>query len=75
MAWRDAILSRDPLSFEQGKFGEAHEDGIEGAGFQARFAAKFVAVTPGGGMPDEALQDAQSLRRQAGTLHQIILHI
>jgi hypothetical protein len=26
-------------------------------------------------MPDEALQDAQSLRRQAGTLHQIILHI
>jgi len=75
MARRDTVFGGNPLSFQQGKFGEAHEDGIEGAGFQARFAAKFVAVTPGGGMPDEALQDAQSLRRQAGTLHQIILHI
>ena len=62
MARRDAILRRNPLRFEQGEFGEAHEDGIEGAGFEACFAAEFVAVTPGGGMLDEALEEAESLR-------------
>ena len=63
MARRDAVFGGDPLGFEQGVFGEAHEDGVEGAGFEAGFAAEFVAVTPGGGALDEAFEDAESLRR------------
>ena len=63
MARRDAIFCCDPLGFEQEKLGEAHEDGVEGAGFEAGFAAEFVAVAPGGGALDEAFEDAESLWR------------
>ena len=71
MARRDAVFGRDPLGFEQGEFREAHEDGIERAGFQTRLAAQFVAVAPGGGAFNEALEDAQSFWGQAGSLHKL----
>jgi len=41
---------------------ETHEDGIERAGLEARFAAEFVAVAPGGGALDEAFENAKGLR-------------
>ena len=62
VARRDAVFSGDPLRLEQRKFGEAHEDGVKRAGFEAGFAAELVAVTPGRRALDEALQDAKSLR-------------
>ena len=62
MARRDAVFGRDPLGFQQRKLGEAHEDGIERAGLQARFTAKFVTVTPGRGMLDETLEHPERLR-------------
>ena len=75
MAWRDAVFGGDPLGFEQGVLGQAHEDGIERAGLQAGFAAEFVAVAPGSGALDEAFEDAEGLRGQAGRLHRSSLHI
>ena len=62
MSRRDAVFGRDPLRFEQGIFGEAHENRIERAGFEAGFAAKLVAVAPGSGALDEAFEDAKGLR-------------
>ena len=62
MSRRDAVFGGDPLGFEQGEFGEAHENRIERAGFEAGFAAELVAVAPGGGALDEAFEDAKGLR-------------
>ena len=62
VARRDAVFGGDPLGFEQGKFGEAHENRVERAGLEAGFAAEFVAVAPGGRALDEAFEDAKGLR-------------
>ena len=71
MAWRDAVFGGNPLGFEQGEFGQAHEDRVKRAGFEARFAAEFVAVAPRRGALDEAFENAEGLRRQAGSLHSL----
>ena len=62
VARRDAVFCGDPLGFEQGVFGQAHEDRVERAGLEAGFTAEFVAVAPGSRTLDEAFEDAKSLR-------------
>ena len=62
MTRRNTILGGYPLGFEQREFGEAHQNRVERSRFKSRFAAQFVAVAPGGGMLDEAFEDAEGLR-------------
>ena len=58
----NAILGGHPLGFEQREFGETHENRVERAGLESRFAAQLIAVVPGGRVLDEALENAESLR-------------
>jgi len=75
MSRRNAILGGYPLGFQQREFGEAHENRVERAGLESRFAAQFVAVAPGGRVFDEAFENAKSLRRYSRNLHSNSLHI
>ena len=75
MTRRNAILGGYPFGFEQGEFGEAHENRVERAGLKSRFAAQLVAVAPGRRAFDEAFENAESLRGYSRRLHRISLHI
>jgi hypothetical protein len=63
VARRDTIFGAYPFSFEQGILGQAHENGIKGAGLESRFPAEFVAVAPSGGPIEEAFEKEEGLPR------------
>ena len=71
----NAVFRGYPLGFEQGELGEAHENRIEGAGFEPSFAAQFVSILPSGWAFDEAFENAKSLRGESTYLHGRSLYI
>jgi hypothetical protein len=75
MTGGNAVLSDYPLGFEQREFRETHENRVERAGLQSRFAAQLVTVPPGGRVLDKAFENTESLCGYSRSLHQQSLHI
>src|ERR1700730_1436433 len=65
-----ADLGNFPRGVEQLPFREAHENGIQRAGFQPRVPADVVAVFPVFRSREKGIEDLKGLRRQSrGRLH------
>lgn len=69
MARWDPVLRGDPLGFEQGQLGETHENRIQGAGLEPRFAAQFIPIAPSGWALDEAFENLKSLWGESAYFH------
>ncbi len=69
MPRRDTVLGADPLGFEQGELGQAHENRVERAGLQSRFAAQLISIAPSSRALGEPFKHTTCLGGYSRNLH------